>query len=455
MKKFLPVILLFLICSWNADAQKFVQVTKVNSAQSITIGQDEVLEVKLPSTPSTGYSWALANDETIIEQAGDWSFVSDSPENPIGASGIQIIRYTAKSKGKANLEFVYKRQWESDILDYYRISITTEGAYTGVPIISVTEPLNPELTNPGASTRALPAKFSWLDEGKCTPVKNQGSCGSCWSFAACGSFESVIKIFDNVTKDLSEQWLVNCDKQSSGCSGGWCPDYMFKSYGAVYEVDQKYTQQNGTCKSTYTYHEKIKGYTQVALNPTVAQIKQAIYDFGPVWVAVCVGTNFNAYKSGAVLTKSDGTQVNHAVVLVGWDDAQNCWVLRNSWGTSWGEKGGYMRIAYGVSSIGYKTTYIDYKGVIPHVVTNVDNVSNTTINNVYPNPTPGIFNISGVEKDNSVEVYDVYGKLVYKSAAQQNSIVSVDLSEQSKGMYFYKIIDSSLKNVRQGKVMVY
>ena len=112
-------------------------------------------------------------------------------------------------------------------------------------------------------------------------------------------------------------------------------------------------------------------------------------------------------------------------------------------------------IAYGVSSVGYKATYIDYKGVIPHVVTNVDNVSNTTINNVYPNPTPGIFNISGVEKDNSVEVYDVYGKLVYKSAAQQNSIVSVDLSEQSKGMYFYKIIDSSLKNVRQGKVMVY
>lgn len=455
MKKLLPVVLLFLVAGWSANAQKFVQVTKVNSAQSITIGQDEVLEVKLPSNPSTGYAWELINNQGLVEQAGDWSFVSDSPENPIGAPGIQTIRYIGKAQGKADLEFVYKRNWEAEVVDNYRISVTTAGPYKGVPIEPVVYPIDPQLSNPGVPTRALPAKFSWLDEGKMTVCKNQGQCGSCWAFAACGSFESVIKYFDNVSLDLSEQWLVNCDTQSSGCSGGWCPDYMFKTYGAVYEVDQKYTQQNGTCKSTYTYHEKPKGYTQVATNPTVAQIKQAIYDYGAVWIAVCVGSNFNAYKAGTVLTKSDGTQVNHAVVLVGWDDAQSCWVLRNSWGTSWGEKSGYMRIGYGVSSVGYRTTYLDYKGIIPHVVTNTDNISNAEANNVFPNPTSGIFNINGLERGNTVEIYDVYGKLVSKNVVQQSSILSIDLSSQSKGMYFYKVIDSNLKDVRQGKVMVY
>ncbi len=371
MKQLLQTLVLCFLLSVASYAQNFIQAGKTNHLQQINLNSAEVLEVKLPAHPSTGYAWHVtSNNSTIIKQTGNWEFVSDDPNHPIGATGTQIIRFTGVAPGITELELHYDRKWEqgSSPADIYKLKIVNAGQYTGT---YKGEALVSDLTAPSGNiqqtskTTSLPSSFSWLAQGKCTTVKNQGSCGSCWSFAACGSFEGVIKIFDNASRDLSEQWLVNCDQQSSGCNGGWCPDYMFVQNGAVYEPDQPYTQQDGACKSSYTYHEKPNAWHEIATNPTVAQIKQAIYDYGPVWSTVCVGNNFENYSSG-VLTQSDGSQVNHAIVLVGWDDATSSWILRNSWGTSWGENSGYMRIKYGVSNIGYKTAYIDYKGIIPH-----------------------------------------------------------------------------------------
>jgi hypothetical protein len=98
--------------------------------------------------------------------------------------------------------------------------------------------------------------------------------------------------------------------------------------------------------------------------PTVTALKKAIYDHGPLSVAVCVGTNFQYYRSGvfnANETCSGG--VNHAVTLVGWNDDQGTdkgyWILKNSWGTGWGDSG-YMNIRYGVSKVGYAANFIDF-----------------------------------------------------------------------------------------------
>lgn len=100
--------------------------------------------------------------------------------------------------------------------------------------------------------------------------------------------------------------------------------------------------------------------------PTVNQIKQAIINYGPVSVAVYVNASFSAY-SGGVFTVSEDRQVNHGVVLVGWDDTQGrngVWILRNSWGTGWGEAG-YMRIEYGCSRVGYGACYVVYPRNVP------------------------------------------------------------------------------------------
>ncbi len=374
MRKSVFMMALCLLISWSAKSQNFNRIGKDNPQQQTILPANQVLELRLPAVPSTGYVWHLknSNSKTILKQVGNWEFESDTPDKPVGAPGTQIFRFTGIAAGAADLELICNRRWEDPSLatDYYKIKVISQGAYTGT-YKAPAEPVSAEKTGAVNSPNVtLPANFSWAAQNLCTVVKNQGSCGSCWAFAACGSFESVIKIFDNATRNLSEQWLVNCDNQSNGCSGGWCPDYMFKNTGAVYETDLTYTGQDGTCGSTYTYHEKAIDYHQIATNPTVAQIKQAIYDYGPVWVCVDAGNNFDNY-SGGVLTQSDGTQTNHAVVLVGWDDANSCWVMRNSWGTGWGENSGYMRIGYGVSAIGTNATYLNYKGIIPHSATPV------------------------------------------------------------------------------------
>jgi C1A family cysteine protease len=96
--------------------------------------------------------------------------------------------------------------------------------------------------------------------------------------------------------------------------------------------------------------------------PSIAAIKQAIYDHGPVSAAVCAGLSFSDYTGGYVFETHECSSVDHAIVLVGWDDNQGAngiWLLRNSWGTSWGE-GGYMRIGYGVNNVGFAANYVVY-----------------------------------------------------------------------------------------------
>jgi len=229
------------------------------------------------------------------------------------------------------------------------------------------KPLSPIL-----ESTELPEAFDWRDLDGCTPIKDQDGCGSCWAHAAIGVVESKIKIVDSVEVDLSEQWAMSCT-DAGGCGGGSTPsvfNYMYKwldncnEIGAVLEADFPYAAMELPCNCPYERPYRIDSWTALVNYPPKSQIKSAILTYGPVKVSVYVNDAFKAYNGG-VFNACEDNMTNHAVVLVGWDDnlgENGAWILRNSWGTEWGEDG-YMYIEYGCSRVDKGALYVDYFGI--------------------------------------------------------------------------------------------
>lgn len=225
-----------------------------------------------------------------------------------------------------------------------------------------------------AKAGSLPSAFDWRAQNGCTPIRDQGYCGSCWAFGTVGALECAIKIRDGVDVDLSEQWLVSCNRESYGCDGGYYVHEYHQNtpgkcggFGAVLESAFPYQALDTACGGPYAHHYVIDSWGYVGANaetPTVQEIKQAIYTYGPVAVCVTAGSYaFGAY-TGGVFNFHDTDPTDHIVCLVGWDDSQGSagvWILRNSWDTTWGE-GGYMRIEYGRCTVGEYATYVVYSG---------------------------------------------------------------------------------------------
>ena len=199
--------------------------------------------------------------------------------------------------------------------------------------------------------------IDWRDHtGVVTPVKDQGQCGSCWAFSATESVESAYVIAGNTTVVMAPQELVDCSKgmfSNHGCSGGWYY-YAWKWLGdhkSMRESDYPYTS-GVDGKETKCAYDESKGVTNVSSYQQVKgteNIKAAL-EQQPVSVAVSAGNNvFRNYTSG-VVTEADGcpTRVDHAIQAVGWgnDGTQDYYIVRNSWNTTWGDKG-YIKIATG------------------------------------------------------------------------------------------------------------
>lgn len=195
---------------------------------------------------------------------------------------------------------------------------------------------------------ALPSEIDWTTEGAVTPVKDQGSCGSCWSFSTTGSLEGAYYLKYGTLLSFSEQQLVSCDTTDAGCNGGWMDDaftWVKNNGGITTEAQYPYTSgngQNSACKTSgysVVSGSAPQSYTDVQAG-SVSALMSAVAQ-QPVSIAIQANQiAFQSYSSG-VLTGRCGTNLDHGVLVVGYgtENGVDYWKVKNSWSDSWGEDG--------------------------------------------------------------------------------------------------------------------
>ena len=196
------------------------------------------------------------------------------------------------------------------------------------------------------------SSIDWRTKGAVTAVKNQGQCGSCWSFSSTGSIEGQWFLAGHTLVSLSEQELVSCDTTDDGCNGGLMDNawsWLVSAEGGKIATEASYPYVSGggnvpACALPKTTGATISGHENIAQNED--QMAAWVGTNGPLSVGVDA-TSWQTYSSG-IMTNCISSQVDHGVLIVGFDNSNSppYWIIKNSWAASWGENG-YIRVEKG------------------------------------------------------------------------------------------------------------
>jgi C1A family cysteine protease len=207
---------------------------------------------------------------------------------------------------------------------------------------------------------ATASSIDWNTQGALTPIKNQGQCGSCWAFSATEQLESQYFQKYGVLTELSPQQITSCDTTDNGCGGGnpinaW--GYVSGFGGQEPATDYPYvsgtTGQTGTCTSDAADVSEDVGSTYSLIASEASQESNMLAQIQESPMSVCVDATLWQTYTGGVITSSSGcgTSIDHAVQATGYNAEGNYWIVRNSWGESWGESG-FVWVEYGSNVCG-------------------------------------------------------------------------------------------------------
>ncbi|EAR95837.1 papain family cysteine protease (macronuclear) [Tetrahymena thermophila SB210] len=261
--------------------------------------------------------------------------IQEHNSDPNNTYSVHLNQFSDMTKE----EFAEKILMKSDLVDHLMKGISQEATHNDT---------NNNETQLSSNSLTLADSIDWRTKGAVTSVKNQGGCGSCWSFSAAAVMESFNFIQNKALVDFSEQQLVDCvipanGYNSYGCNGGWpvqCLDYASK-VGITTLDKYPYVAVQKNCNVTGTDNGfKPKSWIQI---PNTSNDLKSALNFSPVSVLVDASTWGNYYSG--IFNGCDQTHIslNHAVLAVGYDQQGN-WIIKNSWSTYWGENG-FMRLA--------------------------------------------------------------------------------------------------------------
>lgn len=257
-----------------------------------------------------------------------------------------------------NIDIV--KQHNAEFSNTYTIGINqfsdmSEEEFSAVMLSSLRVPTHPH-NGPVYVSRNLTVAntVDWRDKGYVTDVKNQGACGSCYAFAATGSLEGQWFSTHAELVSLSEQQIVDCSRRygNLGCNGGWYHDaweYLKDAQGSESEDGYPYKARQGRCAFDRSdVVAECKGTVEINANDENA-LKEAVATVGPIAVAIEVSGNFQSYTGGVYYNAychRDQWHLNHAVLAVGYgtENGQDYWLIKNSWGVSWGVDG-YVKMS--------------------------------------------------------------------------------------------------------------
>ncbi len=245
-----------------------------------------------------------------------------------------------------------------------------------------------------------PLDFDWRNYHNLdymTPVRNQAGCGSCWAFAVVGALEGKINAYfnnPNLDIDLSEQDLVSCSP-AGDCDGGWPDDALdyVEDTGIADEACFPYTATDKNCLLSKISGDKCSNWRSGSWSITshrsiglgsIGAIKRLLIEKGPIITGMKIYSDFSSYSNGIYRHTTNDLTGNHAVVIVGYGkySGMDYWIVKNSWGSNWGENG-YFRILVGDSGI--DTRYLHTIGLPIPPIRNVVRLCNDNDNDGYCN----------------------------------------------------------------------